>query len=264
MFKKAQKQKFHDYLRQYTNLLLAVFQVVVSIILFGNGMDFGASTADGFVDPPIVPATYAFSIWGPIYLATIIYGIYQAGKKQRKNKLLREIGFFTAICFLGTSLWLVLARNDQLWLTFACIVVILISALTAFFDINKKKKLKDQEAYYILIPFSLFAGWLTAATFVNLQAVMSSTGYANWLLPEKVWTVLILLGLGTLATYVINKNRYSVIYGLTILWALIGVMVRNVNPETYNPEITMLTGVVGLFIAGNLYYKRNIALPSKK
>lgn len=264
MIKKSKKQKSNDYLRQYLNLVLAIAQVVVSIILFGNGMDFGASTADGFVDPPIVPATYAFSIWSVIYLGTIAYGIWQAQPKQRKSKLLREIGFFTAVSFWGTSFWLILAKYNQVWLSFICILVILIATLTTFFDINLKKKISDKEALYVLLPFSLFAGWVTAASFVNLQAAMSSSGLANWLLPEKLWTVIILLGLGALATFVINRNRYSVIYGLTILWALIAIMVRNISPESYNPELTMTTGVVALFIAGNLLYKRSIALPVKK
>lgn len=257
----SKKTKFNDYLRQYLNLVLAIGQVVVSIILFGNGMDFGAATADGFVNPPIVPASYAFSIWFVIYAATIAYGFYQAHPKQRTNKLLREIGFFSALAFFGTSFWLVLAKYNLVWLSFICISIIFISTLVAFYDINQKKKLKDNEVKFVLIPFSLFAGWISAATFLNFQAALNSTGLANWLMPEKLWTVALLLGLAAVTLLVINKNRYSIIYGLTIVWALVGIMVRNINPETYNPELAMATAAVGLIIAGNLLHKRSLAVP---
>ncbi|MDI9637651.1 hypothetical protein QM565_18130 [Geitlerinema splendidum] len=58
----------------------------------------------------IIPASYAFSIWGLIYVGLIAYGVYQFLPSQRQNSTLRWVNIFfdCGLCgsnFLGISVY---------------------------------------------------------------------------------------------------------------------------------------------------------------
>lgn len=65
--------------------------------LTGIGTSIGSQSTVS--EAPVIPTTYAFSIWGIIFLTAPFYTIYQALPNQRENKLFRQIGFFTAAAF---------------------------------------------------------------------------------------------------------------------------------------------------------------------
>src|SRR5262245_14680407 len=121
-----------DRLRQGLNLALAISMPLTTFLAFGTGTSFEEATRTEAGDPPIVPAGYAFIIWAFIYSGSVGYAVFQALPAQQENDLLRRVGFFTAGAFLGTSLWLVMARFGWVWLTVVCIVWILACLAGAF------------------------------------------------------------------------------------------------------------------------------------
>jgi hypothetical protein len=87
-----------------------------------------AAGIDAVVDvgprSPVEPAGYAFGIWGPIFALSLGYAVYQARPAQRRNPLLRRIGWWTAGAFLGTGMWSVFVPRRRTDLALAVFLVV--------------------------------------------------------------------------------------------------------------------------------------------
>lgn len=110
-----------DTLRRWSNLLLSMAQIAVTILCFAFGTSFDDAAGPPSADPPIVPAGYAFIIWSAIYAGCLAFGIYQFAPSQAKDPLMRRIGFLTASGFLGCCFWLLVVRLGHLTWTLPCI-----------------------------------------------------------------------------------------------------------------------------------------------
>src|SRR5919112_1817641 len=78
----------------------------------------------------VIPADYAFAIWGPIFVLCLAYATYQALPANGQNPLLQRVGWFLAGAFFLNGLWEVLVPLRQpvvlqaiLAGIFACLVV---------------------------------------------------------------------------------------------------------------------------------------------
>jgi cell division protein FtsW (lipid II flippase) len=221
-----------DWLRQSLNVVFALAMPVTTWLTFSRGATVPKSILTSPKDPPIVPATYAFSIWGLIYAAAIAYAIYQALPSQRDNALLRQIGFATASAFFFTALWLVLARAQLLWLTVACIFAILVSLVPALLRVSvHTQAVSGAERWLIEMPVSIFAGWITVAAFANVAAAIQFSGWGAVGPGETGWSVILLALAGVMALILTFMSRGNVFYAATILWALIAISVANMTKQ---------------------------------
>lgn len=215
-----------DLARQILNLALANAQWVV--VMVGYALGTNSNFDQGVNDPPIIPAGYAFAIWGFIYPAALAYAVFQALPRQRENELLRRVGWFTASAYLAMTAWILAAQQNLVWLTVAIIVWMLASLVGAFVQITSyRAPLSKAERLLVVVPISVHTGWLTVATVANIAAALWASGVRDVFLPAVAWACLmtIIAGLvGALVTYVSRGNRG---YGLTIIWALIGIVVAN-------------------------------------
>ena len=243
------KSSHFDTLRIVANLITATSQIIIPILpVFGIGSFVGQQSAAQ--DIPIVPAGYAFSIWSVIFLASFIYALCQALPKHKAHTLFRAIGWYTAGAFLANTAWMVVAQFTNInWLTAVLICFILGFSLRALFIVARFDRTKEKLPYIAAyIPISMLAGWVSAATPLNIVSVFHIQGiFINTL----ILTLLILS-----ASYMVIKTRGNMIYILTIIWALIGIIVRQMT-EINNTPI-LLTAVFGLlYIATIGLYARS-------
>jgi hypothetical protein len=175
--------------------------------------------------------------------------VFQALPAQQENALLRRVGFFTAAGFLGTSLWLVMARFGWVWLTVVCIVWILACLAGTFFQIIRSDPTPSVvERYLVLLPVSVFTGWVTVATFANTSAALRASGLHNVGLSEHNWTVAMLLAAGLNGSGVTLASRGNAGYALTVVWALIAIAVANVTRDN-SPTLAWLAGGMAALVA---------------
>src|ERR1035437_9347747 len=92
-------------IRIWGNVTFAITQILAGFVpqIFGWGMGVGQQSASS--QTPVIPAGYAFSIWGLIFALFVAYAIYQALPKNRENELLRQVGFYTLGAFLFCTVW---------------------------------------------------------------------------------------------------------------------------------------------------------------
>ena len=255
-----------DYTRQLLNLVLSIGMPATTALAFATGTSFEEATRSDVGEPMIVPAGYAFAIWTLIYGGCVAYGVYQFGAARRDDPLLCGIGFFTASAFLGTCAWLVFARFNLVWFTVGCIVWMLVSLAGAFRGIlTHPRRFTAAEHWLVVMPVSVFLGWVTVATFANTAAALKVSGWLDVGLPERGWTVLMLLAAGAIASVVVVASRGNAWYAGTIAWALVAIVVANVVRQ--NPGVAAAAGAMAVVVAAALAcgraYRRPYRLPDR-
>jgi benzodiazapine receptor len=243
--------------RQALNLALALAQPITTILCFAMGTSFEVATRSDVAEPPIIPAGYTFTIWTLIYAGAIAYGVYQARPARRADPLLRRIGLPTASAFLGTSAWLVMARFGLTWLTVVCIVWMMASlAIVLRLFVREGAPRTAVERWFVVAPLSLFAGYVTAATFANTAAALKGSA---WMAPgksETAWSVAMLVAAGSIAAWVTLATRGNVAYATAIIWALVGVVVANTIERAENLPVAIAAGSMALGVAAALTWAR--------
>ncbi|GAC1651197.1 MAG: hypothetical protein NVS9B15_11260 [Acidobacteriaceae bacterium] len=216
-----------DRLRQTLNLVLSLGQIVTTVLCFYLGTSFDQATSSKFDESPITPAGYAFTNWSLIYAMSLAYGVWQAFPSRAADPLLRRIGWSTAVAFLGTNVWLVFARLNLTWATFATIVLMLFFLYRAWAVLWPMPFGGNAERWLVRFHLAVFSGWITVATFANFASAMKNSGWADLWIPETAWCVLLLSIAGIAAAIVVRRSRADVPFTLTILWALIAILSNN-------------------------------------
>ena len=98
----------------------------------------------------------------------------------------------------------------------------------------------DTDRWLQQAPVAILAGWLTAASCVALGLLLA--GYA-WL-PETPAALIALLIAVVISVTVQYRLHRAPEYGITVIWALVGVIISNWQP--FNAAVTLLA-LLGIF-----------------
>ena len=232
-----------DRLRQALNVVFAAAMPVTSYLVIALGSDFGKETETATGRHPVIPAGYAFSIWGLIYAGCFGYAVLQALPIRRSDPLLRRIGWATASSFLGVCVWLGFATFGFTWYTVACILWIAVSLALAFVPVLRRlPTLTRTEGAFVSFPIGLFAGWITVATFANYASTMKDYGWSNLGVPEEsqaVGMISVAAGVGGFVA-----ARFAAIgYPAAIVWALAAIAAQVAgSSELRNVYLAAVTG----------------------
>lgn len=209
-------------------LLLAALAFAASpLVVPGFGGYDASQLPVPIEEPPVLPAGYAFSLWGLIYLWLIVMAGF--GLWRRREDAAWDATRWPLIASLAIgAIWLAVAVASPIWAT-VLIWAMLAAALVALL------RTPDRDAWLLRAPVGLYAGWLTAASCVSLGTVL--TGWAVPPLGPTGWAVAC-LALALAIGAAILRARPSLTYGAAIVWALVAVTARDG------------AGVAGLFAAG--------------
>ncbi|MEM9436100.1 MAG: hypothetical protein AAGA15_03595 [Pseudomonadota bacterium] len=167
-------------------------------------------------NPPIQPAGYAFSIWGVIYLWLVVSCLYGAVKRPNDAEWHKTRPWLIISLAVGTA-WLAIANASVLWATIT-IWIMLATALAALFASPAKDRL------LLRAPVGLYAGWLSAASFVSLAAFLAGNGLIT---DAYGWALILIPAALLLAAIVQITQTKAPEYGIAVAWALVAITVRN-------------------------------------
>ncbi|MEM1064049.1 MAG: hypothetical protein AAGJ74_00985 [Pseudomonadota bacterium] len=170
------------------------------------------------VDPPVQPAGYAFSIWSAIYiwlLASAGYGLV----KRSDNPGWDATRWPLMISFVVGAPWISVAILSPVWAT-VMIWIMLGSALVALF------RAPAEDRWLLQAPIALYAGWLTAASFVATGLLGAGYGVIAGSLG---WAWAMLLAALAVGIAIQRNLPAQPFYGAAIVWALVAVAVRNLD-----------------------------------
>ena len=189
-------------------------------------------------EPAIQPAGYAFSIWGLIYLWLILHAAL--GLFRHADNAVWDATRWPLILSVALgAAWLSIAPVAPILAT----VTIWIMALAAIAALLRADTETDR--WLLSAPIAILAGWLTAAASVSTGVVVAGYGLLSDTLAAAVMLAVTL----ALALWTQRQKPRMPVYGLTVIWALIGITVKNAG---INPTVAILAGLGIALIAFTL------------
>jgi hypothetical protein len=224
-----------DFLRQLVTLaaIIGAFVVnVVSNIFPLNGLNIGEISNTLFKNVQIIPANYAFAIWGLIYLGLFALGIYQVLPNQRHDSDLRKISYLLVIACFAQSIWVYLFLSRLFALSVVAMLGILLPLMTIYVRLgigtNPVSRIKK---WCVTIPISIYLAWISVATIVNVACALYFVGWNGWGISAQVWTVIMLLVAAAVATFMTVQRRDIAYPGVTV-WAIVAVAIKQWDNPT--------------------------------
>jgi tryptophan-rich sensory protein len=247
-------------MRQIANVAALIGTVVFnylsqSLRLNGNTNDELANRYDILY----FPANYAFSIWGLIFVLLGAWAVYQALPSQRDNPHHARIGWLFVLSCLVNVGWLIAFQYEQFILSQIVMVLLLGVLIVIYARLNVgREPVSARDRALIHVPFSVYLGWISAATITNTAYVLYDQGYREQFLGlgAETWAVLLIAASAGLALFTILARR-DMVYALVIAWAVsaIGVRYQGVSPIAVSTLIA--TVVILLAIIFSLFNRQD-------
>ena len=226
-----------DVIRAALVLLFAIGQAVMAFWPDLRGWTNTISTRSAALDNPVVPVPPTFAIWGLIFLSCAAFGVWQSLPANLGNPFLRSIGWVALALFAGNVAWEAwVPRHGLDWTSVAIIVAELSLALWLLFAVVSAD-LTGMGWWLVAFPFALFAGWVSAATFVNLSSTMVRPFVgvpvaASGPDPRRPAVALALIGSAVALGLVVTFLSGAWPYALAVAWALGGIILANRSRTT--------------------------------
>jgi hypothetical protein len=175
----------------------------------------------------IVPSSWAFVIWAPIYIGEALFCCYgqfvEFPDNNSKSSLAAITGPFSIACCIQ-SLWCASFRpsyfgsTSSTWKRFVS-VGMLAGTAYSLFQLHSVR-LANPNLATLLLPMTLHSGWTTAATLVNFNGSLAS-------LPTKNISDTLIIAAGhasavaaTMFGCFVGVQKSSPTYAATVAWAL--------------------------------------------
>lgn len=225
---------------------LPIFTLIAALSQFvGLAFFAGAGTFETTIrslPTYIQPAGWTFSIWGAIYLLSLIFAFYQVIPKN-DNQLLRAVRLPASLAFIGSSLWLWAANSTgaTLWLTIP--ILFSMAGVLAIVILQPKLPSIQHQLFSSTILFP-YAAWTGIAQWLNVQAMLNNQSIIQSPEINVVSNVFFLACITVWSWYFFSKSSYNKWYGLVIVWATFGVVSANIPDGNY--IIAILAGALGI------------------
>ncbi|MBM4236672.1 MAG: tryptophan-rich sensory protein [Firmicutes bacterium] len=238
-------------IRAYINI--GAFVLVLLFNFLSNAIPFNGLTQGDLSElyPVLItPATYVFSIWGLIYLFLLAFIIYQAIPAFREHPLVKAVGILFAVSSLFNIIWLFVWHYQKIGWSMIVMLLILATLITIYLRIGAvtaEKTIYDR--IIVKYTFSLYLGWITAATIVNFNAMLYNIGWLGIGTGGVIFTILMII-IASLVALAVFYLRQDYIFAAVFVWALIGIGVRHASGPVVLTVFSWLAAAAILFFLG--------------
>ena len=234
---------YRDLWRQLV-ILAAIFGAfvinVVSNIFPLNGLNIGEISNTLFKNVLIIPANYAFAIWGLIYLGLFAFGVYQALPNQRHEPDLRKTGYLLVIACVAQSIWVYLFLSRLFAISVIAMLLILLPLIGVYVQLEiGKSRVPRLKRWCIHFPISIYLGWISVATIVNVACALDFHGWNGWGISAVIWT-LIMVFIATAVAVVMVIQRRDIAYTGVTVWALVAIALKHFDNSMLRNTVFIL------------------------
>ncbi len=235
-------------------LAAALLEVIAPVItLNGPGRSPGAGSGPELL---ITPVGWAFSIWGVIYALAIAQAI---AVLVGSGEVSRRLQIDQLVLYLGGAGWIVMAALDSSLATAAALLVMFAAAVDAVLTMTREQLAPRGFALLTRAAVGLYAGWVTAAFFLNLSTALVDADVVEastlpWQLVVLVVAALVLLGLMVAA-------RGLLAYAAAGVWALVGIAVTGLENDT-TAVSALAAGAAVVLVVATVSCRRLAARPA--
>ncbi len=212
---------------RYANALVFVAVIAVNALaqlLPINGLTTGELSARYPV--MITPAGYVFSIWSLIYLLLAAFIVYQWRKPTRSRDTVELIGPWFILNGMLNIAWIFAWHYEYVTASVTIMLALLLSLIAIYTRIRRSTQPPTTgEKLCVYLPFSIYMGWISVATIVNITVWLYDKGWDGFGLSGEAWTVILLI-IGTLLAIVIGFTFHDPAFMLVFTWAFVGIAVK--------------------------------------
>lgn len=250
-----------DRLRQI--LVVVAIIGLIAMNYLSNARVFAATTNADIsrkYETLITPAGYAFAIWGLIFLGLLGFAVFQALPSQTDNPRFRAAGPWVILNAVCNAIWSPIFNNERIGLALVVILVMFVSLLLVMDRLRiGREQVRRRETWLARVPFSIYFGWLTVATILNVAVYFKATEFDLSMLPEYGWSVAVLVIAFLVGVFLYNRYR-SAAYILVFAWAYAAIAIKQ-QSVPYVPLFAWAGVVIALILAGFalLTYNTNYA-----
>lgn len=208
--------------------------VIIAILLtiavngLANSLPIGGrTTGEVSAAYPVLftPAGYAFSIWGLIYIALLVYAVAQAAPSRRRDPDQKAIGWLFIGTCLFNVLWILAWHNLLIPLSLVFMLGLLLCLILIYLRLEKAKSSLTGIDYWTLrFPFSLYLGWITVATVASVTIALYAAGWRGGPIPEPLWAVIAIIAALAIGLTGAWRSRDAV-FSLVFVWAFAAIAV---------------------------------------
>lgn len=208
----------------------------------------------------IIPANYAFAIWGLIYLGLIAYSIYQFRPSQRGRSTIQQVNALVILASLAQIFWVYLFTLQLFWPSVVAMLVILLPLIRINLLLrNSRESVSRERRWFARIPFSIYLAWISVATIVNVASALYISGWDGWGINDTGWTAIMLI-IGTVIAAIVAIQRSDVAFILVFVWAYVAIALRHFdNPVIWITAIVSAIALIVLIILKKIRNSREIS-----
>lgn len=229
--------------RQVTLLAVTVVTLVMNYLstalpFFGNS---NAEVSDALPNA-FTPAGLTFAVWGPIFLGLLVFAVYQALPAQRGPRLDRLFWPFVLSSVFNVG-WLLAFQSLSFGLSVLIMLALLGTLIWLYLDVRRLPP-QGAERLTLMLPVSLYLGWVSVATIANVSAWLVSEGVTAGLagLGAPVWSAVLVVIAALIGVFFLVRFR-DYAFAAVLLWAFYGVYAAR-------PDVTAV--VIGVALAAAL------------
>ncbi|MGK7908263.1 MAG: tryptophan-rich sensory protein [Synechococcus sp.] len=228
-----------DLVRQWATMVAiwASFSAnILANVIPLKGLSIGAISNQFFADVLITPASYAFSVWGVIFLGLLIFAFFQARPTQRENPQLRRIGWLLVASSIAQIGWVIVFLMR--WFSFSLLFMLaILFPLMATYQRLRIGKVtpSPQQKWLVNQPISIYLSWLGLATILNVAIALTSLGWSGGFPSPVLWTTIAMV-LAAIVAAILAIERRDVAYMAVFVWGLVAIAVRQQNAY---PELSI-------------------------
>jgi benzodiazapine receptor len=247
----------HSVLLRWLNIITFTFTVIVNSLAGSTTLIGGVNTAQISDSNPtlITPAGYVFAIWGIIYVLLGVFVIFQALPSQKEKEYTKKIGWLFVLSSIINIVWLFLWQFELLSLSVVLMFLLLASLILIYIRLGiGKSTVTLREKLAVHVPFSVYLGWITIASIADVSVTLVSVNWNGFGISPETWASLIII-VALLIALLVVALRKDIAYGLVIVWALIGIAVKqggnqNIVMSTEASAIVILLALAATILLG--------------
>lgn len=213
----------------------------------------------------VTPAPFAFSIWGVIFLAELIWTIVQCLPAYRSTELVvKGVGYNYVLACAAQCIWTVVFGLEKTALSLIAMISILVPLLLILTKISNIPTTTEEDnntntigRYWLLkFPFEIHAAWIMAATLVNINVV-----FVAYNAPSKIQTIIgwlsLLVVLCVGLSYTLKAKKQFVV-PFVLIWASFaiaselkeprGLILENFSEKTIQ-QTKLASAIVGALLS---------------
>ncbi len=214
-------------------------------------------------DNAFVPAGWAFSIWGIIYLAFIAYAVVGLLPKMRSQTLFDRTAMPLALVNLLASAWIIAFKAEIMGLSQGIIMAMVVLGALGYREVYRTRR-EGKVSGWALVPWSLFLAWVCVATIAQTTISFVAAGWDGAPLDGATWAsimMVVALVLCVALSFVHRDFVIPVVFG----WALLALWDANrgVAATGTSADVALASAVVAFAVAFMLASQRVLRLMSE-